>query len=245
MSLDRFRLDDRVALVTGASRGLGFAMAEALASAGATVVVTSRVAATAEAAAARIPKAAGLALDVTDERSVSGAIAEVVARFGRLDILVNNAGTTRRGALETLTAADFAAVVDTNLKGAWLCSRAAAPVMRAARGGCVLNVSSMFDEVALPDRTPYIASKGGVSALTRALAVELAAAGIRVNAISPGPFATSMHDEASRAGMLANIPLGRWGDPAELGPAVVFLVSDASSFVTGATLTIDGGYSAR
>lgn len=248
--LARFRLDGRVALVTGGAVGLGRAIADALAGAGATVVVTSRDRARAAAAAAELAAAHGrashaVALDVTDPASVEAALAEAVAGAGRLDVLVNNAGTTRRGPLAALSLDDWRAVADTNLTGVWLCCRAAAPLLRAAGGGRIVNVASMFATVGLPDRSPYIASKGGVVALTRALAVELAPDRIAVNALCPGPFRTAMHDGAARAGMLDAIPLGRWGEPAELGPAALFLASDAASFVTGTTLTVDGGYTAR
>lgn len=243
--LERFRLNGRIALVTGGASGLGFEIAKALASAGASVAISSRDRAKAEENARGIPRAIGLAADVTDEGSVRELVGAVVNRFDRLDILVNNAGVTRRGPVESLSSADFDAVVGTCLKGTWLCSRAAIPEMRKGRWGRIVNLSSMFDTVALPNRTPYIAAKGGVMALTRALALEVAADGITVNAISPGPFATSMADAAARAGMLEDIPVGRWGDPAELGPAAVYLASDAAAFVTGTTLTIDGGYSAR
>jgi NAD(P)-dependent dehydrogenase (short-subunit alcohol dehydrogenase family) len=246
--LARFRLDGQVAVVTGAARGLGLAAARALASAGAHVVVTSRELATAQAAAAELgtsTRVIGLAVDVRDEASVAALVASVVAELGTIDVLVNNAGTTRRAALETLTEADWDAVADTNLKGTWMCVRAVAPVMRRAGKGRVVNIASMFSQVGLANRSPYIASKGGVVALTRALAVELAPDGIRVNAISPGPFLTQMHDPSARGDMVASIPLGRYGDPDELGPAIVYLASEASSFVTGANLAIDGGYTAR
>lgn len=248
--LERFRLDDRVCLVTGATAGLGRAIADALASAGASVVVTSRDVSRAEAAAAEIKAAFGrpahgVALDVRDSASVHDAFATTVKALGGLDVLVNNAGVTHRGALCDLTIEEWDDVLDTNLRGAWLCSREALPLLRASGKGRVINVASMFHEVALPNRSPYVASKGGLAALTRALAVELAPDGIHVNAICPGPFQTKMANSAARAGLLDAIPLGRWGQPAELGPAAVFLASDASSFVTGATLAVDGGYTAR
>lgn len=232
--LDRFRLDGRVALVTGGARGLGAAIAKALGEAGAQVAITSRQS---------VPDA--FVADVKDPASVTALMRDVVARFGRLDILVNNAGTTQRASLDDLTTAQWDDVVDTNLRGTWLCSQAAAPHLRASKRGRIINIASMFAHVGMPNRTPYVASKGGVVALTRALAVELAADAVTVNAICPGPFMTSMHDTAARAKMLEAIPLGRWGDPDELGPAVVYLASDAGAYMTGATLTLDGGYTAR
>jgi NAD(P)-dependent dehydrogenase (short-subunit alcohol dehydrogenase family) len=232
--LDRFRLDGRVALVTGGARGLGAAIAKALGEAGAAVAITSRK-----------QVADAFVADVRDPASVEGLFRDVTARFGRLDILVNNAGTTQRASLDDLTTAQWDDVVDTNLRGTWLCSQAAAPHLRASKCGRIINIASMFAHVGMPNRTPYVASKGGVVALTRALAIELAADAVTVNAICPGPFMTSMHDAAARAKMLEAIPLGRWGDPDELSPAVVYLASDAGTYMTGATLTLDGGYTAR
>lgn len=253
--LDRFGLGGRTALVTGGSRGLGRQIALALAQVGAGVVVTARglvsARATAEALATATGAATlGLAVDVTIAAEVEEMVARVLAFSGRIDILVNNAGINIRGPIETLAESDWDAVIDANLKGPWLCCRAAAKAMKAQKWGRVINVSSMLGEISLPNRTPYASSKGGLTLLTKTLALEWARDGINVNALCPGPFATEINtallaDPAARAEMEANIPLGRWGDPVELGPAAVFLASEASSFMTGATLFVDGGYTAR
>jgi len=253
--MDRFRLDGKVALVTGGTKGLGRAMAEALASAGASVALTGREIGPAEAVAREVAgsegaRTLGLAGDVATSADVGAIVARTLDAFGRLDILVNNAGINIRRPIEQLEEAEFVRVLDVNLKGPWLCCRAAAGPMKRQGWGRVINVSSTLGSVGLADRTPYCSSKGGLTLMTRTLALEWAKDGINVNALCPGPFATEINrplldDPAARDAMQAKVPLGRWGDPVELGPAAVFLASEASSFVTGATLFVDGGYTTQ
>jgi NAD(P)-dependent dehydrogenase (short-subunit alcohol dehydrogenase family) len=255
MSLDIFKLDGRVALITGGNRGLGFAMAQALAEAGANVVVTSRQEERAVESAAALAgitgqRTMGLVVDVTDAEQIETMVSDVVKEFGRIDILVNNAGINIRKPVEELDEASWDLVQHTNLKAPFLCSRAAARHMQEQRFGRIINLSSMLGMVALPERSVYCSSKGGLIQLTKVLALEWAAHNITVNALCPGPFATElnipvMRNPQANQFFLNHIPLGRWGRPEELGGAVVFLASDASSFMTGAALTIDGGWTAE
>jgi len=253
--LDRFNLTGKTALVTGGARGLGKTMATALAEAGADIALTGRSRESCEAAAAEIAAATGrtvraFAGDVTIAADVTRLHADVAAACGDVDILVNNAGTNIRGTLDQLSEADWDNVIDTNLKGPFLCTKAFAPGMIKKGWGRVINLASIMSVVALPGRTPYASSKAGVLGLTRVWALEWAGKGVTCNAICPGPFATDMNrqllnDPTAYQQFVANIPMGRWGELEELTGAVVFLASEASSFVTGTSIFVDGGWTAR
>jgi NAD(P)-dependent dehydrogenase (short-subunit alcohol dehydrogenase family) len=253
--IDTFRLDGKVALVTGGARGLGRTMALALAEAGADVALVGRSLETCQATAADIAATTGrtvraFAGDVAVAADVTRLAAEVTTACGSIDILINNAGTNIRGPIGQLSEADWDTVVDTNLKGPFLCSRAIGPQMVARGWGRVINMGSIMSVIALPGRAPYASSKAGVMGLTRALALEWAGSGVTCNAICPGPFATEMNrqllnDPTAYQQFISQIPLGRWGELDEMAGAAVFLASDASSFVTGSSLFVDGGWTAR
>jgi gluconate 5-dehydrogenase len=249
-----FDLTGQVALVTGASRGLGWAMAQALAAAGATLVLNGRDPAT------LIPRRDALAawgfpagiapFDVSDGDAAIRAVADIGARHGRLDILVSNAGSTVRKPLLEQTDADWAKVLDANLTASWRLARESARLMVPAGHGRIILVSSINAAVARPQIAPYVSAKAGLNGLARALAVELAPHGITVNALAPGYFPTEGNsglragDPAFAPRIAARTPAGRWGEPVELGAAAVYLASRASGYVTGSVLTVDGGLTA-
>jgi NAD(P)-dependent dehydrogenase (short-subunit alcohol dehydrogenase family) len=251
-----FDLSGRVALVTGAGSGLGAVFAEALAEAGAAVVCAGRrldrVQATAQRLTERGHPSLAISADVTDEAAVASMVQQAVARFGSLDILVNNAGTAVAGPPETIALADWQRVVDVNLTGVFLCAREAAKAMIAAgNGGRIINIASILGVVASEPvpATAYDATKGAVVNLTRDLAVHWAPRGILVNAIGPAYFPSEMTEAflalpEMRQEIERRTPLGRLGRPEELKGAVVFFASAASSYVTGQTLYVDGGWTA-
>lgn len=253
--LDSFRLDGRRALVTGGSKGLGRAIAAALAEAGAEVAIASRTAAECQEAAEQIGSATGrrtfsFAADVTRSEDVERLSAAIEEAMGPVDILVNNAGINIRGAAGELAESDWDAVIATNLKAPFLCARVFGSRMAERGWGRIINLGSILSVVALPGRAPYASSKAGLLNLTRVLALEWATKGVTVNAICPGPFATDMNkqllkDPKSYQAFVGKIPMGRWGELSEIAGAAVFLASDASSFVTGSALFVDGGWTAQ
>lgn len=253
--LDQFRLVGRTALVTGGSQGLGLKIATALAEAGASVVIVSRRLDACKAAAEAVHNETGqptfaLAADVTDPESVERLFGDVTERVGGIDILLNSAGLNKRGPVATLTAEDWDSVVDANLKGPFLMARAFGPGMAERKWGRILNFGSILSHIGIAGRTPYASSKAGLLGLTRVLALEWALSGVTVNAICPGPFATEMNrpllnDPEQYKNFVSKIPMGRWGELDEICGAALFLCSNASSFVTGTTLTVDGGWTAQ
>ena len=250
-----FDLTGKVAIVTGGNGGLGLGMALGLAGAGANIVVAARDQAKTSQALAEIKslgvEVLGLEVDVSQESEVSRMVGQTVETLGRVDILVNNAGISVRGQPQELSADDWDRVVDVNLKSVFLASKSVHPHMKEQGGGKIINIGSMFSLFGSDWVSPYSASKGGVVQLTKSLAVAWAADNIQVNAILPGWFMTGLtesipeRDPARYELINQRIPAERWGDPEELQGPVVFLAGSASAYVTGAVLTVDGGYSVK
>ena len=248
-----FDLHGTRALVTGGGSGLGFAIAGALASAGAHVVLNGRNRDKLSAAAASLATdgldARTAPFDVTDAVAVAAGIAEVERTLGPIDILVNNAAMNQRKALEEFAPAEWRALMAANLDGPFLVTRSLIPGMKARRRGKIINICSLASDIGRPNIVPYAVSKGAVRMLTRALAVELAAHNVQVNGIAPGFFRTEMNaalidDPEFSAWVARRTPAGRWGEPAEIAGAAVFLASKAADYVTGHVLYVDGGFSA-
>lgn len=253
--LDLFRLDGRVAIVTGGSKGLGRSMAIGLAQAGANTVICSRHQEDCDLVAHEIAaqtgqESLGMAMDITQESDVDQVFRAVVEKFGGIDVLINSAGINIRNPIEELTLDEFHQVMETNLTGSWLCCRAAAPVMKERRRGSVINIGSTLSLVGLADRTPYCSSKSGVLGLTRVLALEWASFGVRCNAICPGPFLTEMNQPLLKEpgkvqSIISRTALNRWAELHEIRGAALFLASDASSYVTGSVLLVDAGWTTQ
>lgn len=248
------KLSGRVAVITGASKGLGKAMALALGAAGAKLALVSRNKEQLQAVAAEARKLGAEAevfvTDVTSEEQVKQLERDVAAKFGKVQILINNAGINIRKPSVEFTLDDWRAVMDTNLTSVFLICRAFVPQMKGQGYGRILNLTSIMSHVAIAGRTAYAASKSGLLGFTKALALELVADKITVNGISPGPFATELNkpileNPEANAQFLSKIPLGRWGRVEEVGQLALYLCSEDAGFITGTDILIDGGWTAQ
>lgn len=253
--IKQFDLTGKAAIITGGSKGLGLAMAAGLASAGANLLIVNRNAAEGAQAARELSeefgtKALSFSADTTDVAQTEAMAMAAMDAFGRIDILINSAGINIRGAIDEVTPEDFKKVMDVNVNGTWLSSRAVVQYMKQQRRGSIINMASTLGLVGLANRTPYTSSKGAVVQMTRALALELAPFHINVNAICPGPFLTEMNlpiadTEESKKFIVGATALGRWGLLREIQGAAIFLASDAATYMVGSILTVDGGWTAK
>jgi NAD(P)-dependent dehydrogenase (short-subunit alcohol dehydrogenase family) len=250
-----FDLSGRVAIVAGGSKGLGRAMAEGLASAGADLLIVSRHGSEASAVAAEIARdygrrAIGCQADITIAADAEAMAATAIREFAKIDILINSAGINIRGPIEDLTPEQFIQVMTVNVTGTWLACRAVVPHMKKAKQGRIINLSSAIGLIGVANRTPYASSKGAVVQMTRTLGVELAPFGILANAICPGPFLTEMNipianTEDAKKNIIGATALKRWARIEEIQGAAIFLASDASSYMTGSMMSVDGGWTAQ
>ena len=243
-----FSLKDKVALVTGASQGIGRATALAIAEAGAKVAAAARneekLASLVSEIAGKGGEALAVKMDVADLEQVKAGFKQVLEKFGRLDILVNNAAITRDGLAMRMKLDDWDAVMRTNLTGAHLCIQQALPVMMKARSGRVINISSVVAEMGNAGQANYVAAKAGLIGLTKAIAMEIASRNITVNAVAPGFVETPMTDvlpDKVKEDLKTRIPLGRMGSPRDVAAAIVFLASEEAAYITGHVLDVNGG----
>lgn len=250
-----FDMKGRTAIVTGGSKGLGLTMAAALASAGCNIMLVNRNEQEGQVAAKDLAEEYGISAisfvaDVCNEVQMNEMASKAMETFGRIDVLINSAGINIRGAIDELNLADFQSVMDVNVTGTWLASRAVIPHMKKSGSGSIINLASALGLVGLSNRTPYCSSKGAITQMTKCLAIEMAPFNIRVNSICPGPFLTDMNipiadTEEGLKFVVGATALGRWGELKEIQGAALLLASDAGTYMYGTNLSVDGGWVAR